>query len=247
MTRLVRAELLKLRTLRVFWWSVVATLAFVPVSVAQAMLARPGAVSLDSTEGLRNVFSAASAGGVLVLVVGILVTAGEFRHNTVGSTFLITPDRRRVIGAKLATTALVGVVLGIIASLLTLAIAVPWLTARDVTLAGHATDVTVVLLGGIAATAISGLVGVGLGALVTNQTLAVTAALVWSFVVDGMLVSFLPGVGRWTPGGAASALSGVATAKGGLLPIGAAAVVFAAYGLAFAGAGSRLLMRRDIA
>ena len=40
-------------------------------------------------------------------------------------------------------------------------------------------------------------------------------------------------------------MSGAATYSG-LLPIGAAAALFAAYGLAFAAAGSRFVLRRDI-
>jgi hypothetical protein len=44
----------------------------------------------------------------------------------------------------------------------------------NVDVASHSTDIAIVLLGGIAATAIAGMVGVGVGALVTNQTFAVT-------------------------------------------------------------------------
>ena len=51
--------------------------------------------------------SAASSGALLLLVIGILMTAGEFRHGTATATFLISPYRRRVIGAKLAAAALV--------------------------------------------------------------------------------------------------------------------------------------------
>ena len=61
-----------------------------------------------------------------------------------------------------------------------------------------------------------------------------------------MLVGFAPGIGRWLPGGAASAMSGVATANGGLLPVWAAALLFAGYGLAFAAAGNRFVLHRDI-
>ena len=128
--------------------------------------------------------AAASSGGVLMLVIGILMIAGEFRHNTITSTFLVTPDRKRVVGAKLAASAIVGVAIGIVASLLTLAIALPWLSRASSISARTARDILVVLAGGIAATAIGGLDGSRLGALMTNQTVAVTATLVWVFVVE---------------------------------------------------------------
>ena len=88
--------------------------------------------------------------------------------------------------------------------------------------------------------------GVGVGALLRNQTVAVTVALVWVLVVEGVLVGFAPAVGRWLPGGAGSALTGVATANGGLLPMWGAALLLAGYGLAFAAASTRLITRRDI-
>lgn len=243
----IRAELVKLRTTRTFWWSVAAALAFVPLSVALAITGTGNGVvdSLDSTKGFRNVFAAASSGGVIVMLIGLLLMTGEYRFNTVTSTFLITPDRRRVVGAKIAAAGLVGLAIALVASLLTVAIALPWLSSRHVDLASHVTDIGVVLLGGIAATVISGMVGVGIGALVTNQTVAVTVTLVWIFVVEAMAVSFAPGAGRWLPGGAAGAMSGSSTYSN-LLPAWAAALVFVGYGIAFAAAGSRFVLRRDV-
>ena len=82
--------------------------------------------------------------------------------------------------------------------------------------------------------------------MVRNQTTAVAGAVVWVLVVEGLLVSFAPDVGRWLPGGAASALSGVATANGGLLPMWGAALLLTAYGLAFAAAGTRFVLQRDV-
>ena len=88
--------------------------------------------------------------------------------------------------------------------------------------------------------------GVGVGALLRNQTVAVTIALVWVLIVEGVLVGFAPAVGGWLPGGAGSALTGVATANGGLLPMWGAALLLAGYGLAFAAASTHLITRRDI-
>jgi ABC-2 type transport system permease protein len=243
---LIRAELIKLRTLRSFWWTIAATLAFVPVSIAIAMHGGSENPGLETTEGFRNVIAAASSGGVLMLIIGILVMAGEFRHNTITSTLLITPDRKRAVGAKLAAMGIVGVAVGIVASLLTLAIALPWLAQRNIDLGAHGTDILIVLAGGIAATALGALMGVGLGALMTNQTLAVTATLVWVLLVENLLASFAQGVGRWFPGGAASAMSSVAPPSGDALPFWIAGLLFAGYTLVSAEAGARLIVRRDI-
>jgi ABC-2 type transport system permease protein len=168
---------------------------------------------------------------MLVLLIGIMVMAGEFRFNTITSTFLITPERKRVVAAKLAASSLVGIAIAAVSTSLTLAIALPWLASGHVDVASHSTDIVIVLLGGIAATAISGMVGVGVGSLVTNQTLAVAVTLTWLLLVEAMVVSFAPGLGRWLPGGAAGAMSGAATYSN-LLPVGVAALLFAGYGLA---------------
>jgi ABC-2 type transport system permease protein len=246
MNTLIRAELLKLRTLRSFWWTVAATLAFVPVSIAISIHGGAASPAIETTEGFRNVMAAASSGAVLMLIIGILMMAGEFRHNTITSTLLITPDRKRMFGAKLAASGLVGVAVAIVASLLTLAVALPWLAQRNIDLGAHGTDILVVLAGGIAATALGALLGVGLGALMTNQTLAVTATLIWVLVVESLLGSFASGIARFFPGGAASAMSSVAPPIGDALPFWTAGLLFAGYALVVAEAGTRLVARRDI-
>jgi ABC-2 type transport system permease protein len=246
MKNLIRAELLKLRSTRVFWGYLAAALAFVPVNIALSMTTGNDAASLTSSEGLRGVFSAASAGGLLVLLIGITMTAGEFRHNTATPTFLITPDRRRVIAAKLAAGGVVGVLVAAVASLVTLAVALPWLATRDIDVSLLSADVGAPLLGALIATGLAAAVGIGLGALMPNQTLAITVVIVWTSIVESLLVGFLPEVGRWLPTGAASALGGTVTAEGGLLPFWGAALVLAGYGLALAGVGTRVITRREI-
>jgi ABC-2 type transport system permease protein len=249
MSHLIRAELLKLRTTRTLYLNALAALAFVPFSVANSILPAGDAgagPALTTSEGLRNVMSAASSGSLVILMLGVLVMAGEFRHNTATSTFLISPSRGRVVRAKLAAASIVGAALAVVASALTLAIALPWLASRDVDVAILGGDVAPVLLGGIVATSLFALVGVGIGSMVRNQTAAVAGAAVWVVVVEGLLVSFAPDVGRWLPGGAASALSGVATASGGLLPTWGAALLLTVYGLAFAAAGTRFVLQRDV-
>lgn len=249
MKNLVHAELLKLRTTRMFAGNALAALAFVPLTLAIAIQTAGkdgGGAALSTTEGVRNALSAASSGTVIVLILGILIMAGEFRHNTSTSTFLVCPDRQRVVTAKLVAAALVGAGIAVATSLLTLAVAIPWLAAKDVSVELLSADVGLVLFGAVVATALYALVGVGLGSLVRNQTVALSLALVWVMIIEGLIVTFVPEVGRWLPGGAAAALTSTSTPEGGLLPMWAGAGLFAAYGLAFAGAGTRFVMQRDV-
>jgi ABC-2 type transport system permease protein len=245
MNALIRAELLKLTTTRTVWGVLLASIALVPGWVALAVLQH--AVPLDSREGVRNVMAAASSGTVMLLVLGILMTAGEFRHKTATSTFLITPHRGRVLRAKLVAVAITAMCLTVIVSLAALAVALPWLHARGVQVASYPGEIAAALGGAILAGLVSGLFGVGFGAVVRNQTAALTAALLWSQLVEGLLVSFAPTIGRWLPGGASTALTGTATPNGGLLPMWGAALLFTGYGLAFAFGGLRTVSRQDVA
>jgi ABC-2 type transport system permease protein len=201
---------------------------------------------LDSAEGVRNVIAAASSGGTLLVILGIMAMAGELRHRTATGTYLVEPNRRRVVEAKLAAIAVVGLAVAAATAALTLAVAVPWLTSKGIDLGPYLGDIAVVLVGAAVATVLSGIAGVGIGALIPNQTAAITVTLVWIFTVEGILVAFRPSVGRWLPGGASAAMTDVATPAGGLLPMWAGALLFIAYGLAFAAAGTHLLVRRDV-
>jgi ABC-type transport system involved in multi-copper enzyme maturation permease subunit len=248
MRNLISAEVLKLRTMRLFWATVLAALAFVPVSIELSLhtISQPGGQILDSPEGVRNVISAASSGSLTMLVMGILMMAGEFRHGTATGTFLAQPDRRRVILAKLTAATVTGIAVAAAASIVTLTVALPWLSSQGVSASSYGQQIALAVAGAFAATAIGGLVGVGIGALLPNQTLAVTVTLIWTLTLEALLVGLTPEVGRWLPGGAASSLSGTATQNGGMLPMWAGALVLAGYGLAFAAAGAHIIQRRDI-
>lgn len=248
MTNLIRAELLRYRTTRMTAWMALGLAVGVVLTLAAAIVpaGQNGLAPLDSTEGVRNVMAAAATGTTLMLFLGIIAMAGEFRHGTATPMFLVTPDRGRVVAAKLAAAALVGLVFSAAAVVLTLGIGIPWLGSEGVDATSVAGDVAVVLLGAVVATVLYGAVGVGVGSLVRNQTTAVVLALVWVMIVESLLIGFAPEAGRWLPGGAAAALTNTPTSEGGLLPMWGGGVLFAAYAAAFAMAGTRFTVRRDI-
>jgi hypothetical protein len=102
------------------------------------------------------------------------------------------------------------------------------------------------LLGPLIATTLAAVVGVGLAAVLANQTLAIILVVVWSVTAESLLVGFVPEVGRWLPGGAASAMAGTATAEGGLLPFWGAPAVLTGYAGVLAVAGARRLGRQEL-
>ena len=110
MTRIISAELFKMRTTRTFYalvgsallWSLLPTipiLAFVNFEPDDD----PLAVLMFFIAGLVQVFA---------LLLGILAATNEFRHGTITPSLLVVPNRVRLMLSKLIAALLVGFVLG---------------------------------------------------------------------------------------------------------------------------------------
>jgi len=247
MTRLVHSELLKLRTTRTA--RVLLTLAAAGtaalVAIVLLLAGRPGQPALGPDALRLLVLVPAQPLTLAALVLGVLGMAGELRHGTATSTFLVTPKRGRVVAAKLAA-AVTGLAMAAASSAAVLAVGLPWLRAKGIEVAIADAGVAARVAGLAVAVALYAVLGTGLGALLRNQVAAVVVGLLWwSQGVERVLTGILhqPGLERWLPLGAASAL----TAPGdGTLPMWAGALVFAAYGLGLALLGGRLVARRDL-
>ena len=245
MTRLVRAEFTKLATTRLIYGLAAGMAAFAVLTVAANILDRQGAPprSADSLPVLVAAPVTLLSGAALLL--GILGMAGEFRHQTVTQTFLVTPDRGRVVAAKLVAYPLAGIALALTTLALTAAVSTAWLAAKGITPSLLDARLGRVLLGAVLAAGLCGMVGVGVAALVRNQVAALVGVAVWVLLVEGLLMSLLnaPSLGKWLPSAAAAALT---NPGGGQLSRLAGALLLAAYALALALIGTRLVVRRDI-
>jgi ABC-2 type transport system permease protein len=247
MTRLVRAELAKLRTVRLFYGVAAAMAAFGALTVVANVTSagQQGNPPLSADDLPAVVGSPATMLAGAALLLGILGMAGEFRHHTITQTFLTTPDRGRVVAAKLAAYLLAGIAVAVLTLAVTMAVALPWLSAKGLAVSALDGDLGRVLAGTLLAAGLCGLLGVGVGALVRNQVAALVGVLVWVVVVEGLLLNLLnaPSLGKWLPSAVAAALT---NPGGDHLSRWAAALLFAAYGFAFALAGTRFVVRRDI-
>jgi ABC-2 type transport system permease protein len=250
MTRLVRAEFTKLATTRLVYGVAAVMAAFgVLTVVANATTAGQQGNPPLSADNFPMLVAAPVRHTLLAgaaLLLGILGMTGEFRHHTVTQTFLVTPDRGRVVAAKLVAYPLAAIVLALATLAVTAAVATGWLAAKGITPslldARLGRVVGVALLGA----GLCGLVGVGVAALVRNQVAALVGVVVWVLLVEGLLMSLLnaPSLGKWLPSAAAKAA--ITSPGGAQLSRLAGTLLLVGYALALALVGTRLVVRRDI-
>lgn len=237
MRALVGAEFLKFRTTR-GWIGFVAAVAGLSMVTAAALAGTGAAFEIDDPEFQRDLVSGAVAASLIALLVGITSVTAEWRHGTITRTFLVTPQRVRVLIAKEVAVFLIGASLALLGVVAVLAVAIPVLSTDG---AGFALDAELtgrigrILLAG----ALWGALGVGVGALVRSQTFALVAAIVWIVILEALIGALLglahvEGAADFLPGNALGALEGSAEnalhpALGGLVGVGYV-VLFGAFG-----------------
>jgi ABC-2 type transport system permease protein len=239
-------ELLKLRTTRMVYGLLGALLLIVAIANIVGVLATP-AQDLASEDDQAGFFGAAASGIIFVLLLGVMLMAGEFRHGTITQTLLITPRRWKVLVAKLLAGATLGLVFGVVAEIFSFVTAVPLLALRGVDLA-LGDEAVELVLGTLLTSALAAMLGVALGTLIRNQVVAIIAVFAALLIVEPIVTSLLEG--RWPeipPYFPGHALSAALDAEGDdvLSRSGAVAVLLAYIG-AIALAGERLMLSRDV-
>jgi ABC-2 type transport system permease protein len=201
----------------------------------------------DESE-VRSLLSTAGGAGLLMLILGAVFSAGEYRHGTIAWTLLVTPVRLRVAVGQALAAAVAGATVSLVTAALTAVVALPWLGAKDAaSLSGG--EVLGIFGGGILYGALAAAFGAGLGALLRNQVVAVVLVLVLLFVVDPTLTALLDGYDRFSLGGLQTSITGGSEEDFGgeeLLPVGVAALVWVAYTAVLVAAAALLTSRRDI-
>lgn len=250
--RTVHSEWRKLTSIRMWIGLTIAAVLFtalnVGVVIALSGVELEGAPmpGLGGADQMRALYGSAGASSVFALVLGILAITSEYRHATITATLLATPNRGRLIAAKMAVSAILGAFIGLLCMLATLALVLIGALVKDI---GEMvwTDFAAITGGAVLGFAVFAVLGVGFGALIRNQIAAIVAALVWTLLVESLIVALWPWLGKWLPGGA---LNGVLQAEsfGGdpYLAVIPATLVLLGYAAVFAAAASRITMRRDI-
>lgn len=253
MHRLVSGEYRKLSTTWLWAWLLLAAVALTALyaSLNIAFSGDPDnfAPHPSTAEGQRLLFGiAANPATTLVGILAAIGIAGEFRHRTATATFLATPHRRRVIGAKLLTFAVVGLGYAVVCLTVVAGIAVPWLATMDIGLSLTGGGVPGTLAGVVLAVVAFALIGVALGTLLREQVATVVGLLVYRFVAEPIVTS-MPALHDWTrylPGPATSGLVGSSLDNQEFLEPWQGGLVLAAYVVVLVTAAVFIALRRDI-
>jgi hypothetical protein len=242
MIRLIRTELMQLRTLRSTYVVALATIVIAAL-VTWADLSDAGAKDLDSPGELRDALVVA-AGLVTSMFVALFAasrTAGEYRHHTIAQRALASPRRWRMLAARLATYGGLSAILGGVVVAASYAIAGPVADANGMSMALGASDVLVIAGEVAAAGGLFAMLGVSVGFLTRSQAPAMLV-IFGGFVVEKIVSGFLGDAAQYLPFALLNSLldidGTVAPATAALALTGVAAAVATASALA--------LRRRDV-
>jgi hypothetical protein len=248
MTRLVRAEFLKLRTTQVWFWLLLADVAVGALIVIGSLASN----AVKNANDVPDIFATANGALLFVVVLGILGVTTEYRYQTITPTLLATPSRWTLVTAKFVTYALVGFTYAVACLAVQLAIAVPWLSAKNITFDLGSSDLQQTIISLPAVSVLFAIIGVGIGALIRNQVLALTLSLVFLLVIQN-LVAAIPGVlhlWNYLPAGATTAIlyPHNRTGPGGIVQTSAATGFFVLllWAVIPAALGAAVSMNRDI-
>jgi ABC-2 type transport system permease protein len=229
---LIRSELLKQRSTRTTLGLFAAVVGLVLLAVVLHGLLPAEDLASEGTQLMilgRGEFLAAVFAGLL----GAMSVTAEIRHGTIRPTFIVTPQRTRVVAAKVWVSVLLGAAFGLVAGGLAVAVGSAVLDARGVEI--------------LLAAALWAAIGVGMRSVGRNQVPALVGICAWLLFVEGLLAGDLLGlgtVGKFLPGMAAAAISGQEPAM--LLAPGVGLMLLVGYAGGAALIGAIAMSRHDV-
>jgi ABC-2 type transport system permease protein len=203
--RLIRSELLKIRTTKTWWLFaigafVAAALAFLINAFADAHSQihgenvgdRPPGAKLDLDQLAVNVYTSGQFFGLMfVMLIGILVVTNEFYHQTATATFLVEPRRTKVIVSKLLAAIGFGFAYWLVTTILDVIAGTLYFNWEGVSNGLGHWAVTRGLLLNLLGYLLWAVLGVGIGVLLRSQVgSTITATLMYTigiYVVIGVL------------------------------------------------------------
>lgn len=227
----VISEYRKLVTWRAWWFlagaMVLASAGLTTVATLGAVVGPRSNIDVSAADSASLLFTlTALVGPVFPLALGVIIVTREHSHGTATLAFLARPRRERVFWAKVLLAAGASLVLAVVTVAVSSAVAAGLLASRGGSTFLGTAAVTDRLTGTVAALVVWGVIGVGLGAVIRNQVVAIVGVIAFTQFVEPIvrmvaLNSPVPRLAEYLPGGANEALAGgtlISAAIGGAPP-----------------------------
>ena len=258
MSRLIRVELLKLRTARVSFGllltSSALTALFTSLEASRAGKAASSVASLNTSAGLATITTTTGWSMMFAAVLGVIVASGEFRHGTATLTYLAEPNRSRVLAAKVAASALFGSLFGLASAVIATGVGLVFVEAHGYPVRLSSTVMVGHAAGAMFGAAVLAAIGVGLGSLIRSQLAGVIGVFVWGLLVESVVGGLFASVRPYLPYTAATTLAGIKLGRasfggvsgGSALPFVAAAALVAGIAVLISAAAAHEAVGRDV-
>jgi ABC-2 type transport system permease protein len=198
------SEVRKLLTTRTIYWFVLAAVALSVMAVVS--ISGQPASEMERPFNEQQFLFLSTFVKLFIVVVGIRIVTDEYRYGTVMPTFTFSPRRGRVIAAKAIVGAIAGLIIAVIAEIVLVGTAAVVFSTNGADLAIGSGGIRA-LIGGVVAGALWAVIGVGIGAIVRNQVVAIVGTFVWLMALEDMLQPRLGDLGDFLPGAGGFALS----------------------------------------
>jgi ABC-2 type transport system permease protein len=184
------SEWLKIRTTRTIFWLLFALAAIVTLFTVAGILTSDRE-SLAEAKTQLDMVGIGVLSILIALIMGLIVSTGEFRHGTITPTLLSTPSRPLVVLSKAITAMLLGVTLVALAEALVIAEMTALLQLRGIDFVLDGGDAARGIGKVLAASAIWAAIGGALGLALRNQIGTFVGCFAWLFFAEPLMNGIL--------------------------------------------------------
>jgi ABC-2 type transport system permease protein len=263
MIRLIRAEQLKLRTIRLthglLTIAAALTALFATLEASRAGSPDTGTAAISAASGLSTVTTVTGFAMLFAAMLGAIATSGEFRHASATLTYQATPRREHVLIAKVIVAAGNGAIFGLVAGVIATGVGLAFAVGDHAHVALSAATLLRHIAVAVCGPALLAAPGAGLGSLVRSQLATVIGIFVWGIVIESLIGGLFTSIRPYLPYTAATTLAGVklgnaafgpahgASGVAGPLPFLAAFALLAVIAAAVSMLAARTAVQHDIA
>ena len=237
---LVRGEILKLRTTKSLYGLLIGGALFAVLDITQIIIVSTRANALNTMNPRQfAVFGATSY--IFAATLGVITMANEARHHLSDSTYLATPNRTKVLSAKVIAVFFAGFVLGLLSEAAIFAVGIPWLSANHIHLHFDSMTYLNVFFQSVGVGLIAAL-GVAVGAIVVNQVAGIIITVGWLLILEQIVgIIWRRGL-KYLMNGLLSAMAG----GNNIFPRWEGFALVLCYILVLCGVGAAVLEARDL-